>query len=652
MMLRLCFLMAVGSQLALAEEPAVEVQSEVAATTETGPLTGLELQRAKEFLERLNNETSVWYNRGALAQWAYDSNLTAANLVAKIHMLSEAAAAGKAKWAEIQAFPWQRIGDDEIRRQFSKHARLGVGVLEKKDYEDYENTVANMQQEYSTARICEYKEADKCDLALEPHLTELLMSSRDPEELKHVWIEWRKATGEKVKPLYPKYVDLINRAARLNNYTDNAASWLDDYETDNFAGQIENLWQQMRPLYLELHAYVRNQLREKYGDQIVSRDGPLPAHLLGNMWAQTWEHIADFSTPYPGKKLPDATENMVKQGYDANRIFHLADSFFTSLNLSAVSESFWTNSILEKPNDGRELVCHASAWDFYDGKDFRIKQCTRVNSEDLSTAHHEMGHIQYYMQYKDQPFPFREGANPGFHEAIGDVMALSVSTLQHLKKINLLDQDTQEDPEAMLNYLYIIALQKVAFLPFGYAVDKWRWNVFRGSITPDKYNCDWWKLVHELQGVEPPVDRSEEDFDVASKYHVIASVEYIRYFVSTVIQFQFHKSLCQVAGQYDPADIAHKPLHQCDIYQSKEAGNLLGSMLKLGSSKPWPDAMEVITGQREMDAAGLLEYFNPLYEWLKVKNKETGAHVGWTSTSKRCVQTRSQLQLVDSPSTA
>nr|CAD7586834.1 unnamed protein product [Timema genevievae] len=263
------------------------------------------------------------------------------------------------------------------------------------------------------------------------------------------------------------------------------------------------------------------------------------------------------------------------EGYTPLRMFKLAEEFFISLNLSAMPASFWDNSILEKPKD-RDLVCHASAWDFYDGKDFRIKQCTRVDMNDLLTAHHEMGHIQYYIQYKHQPKVYKRGANPGFHEAVGDVMSLSVSTPKHLRKVGLLDANSVDDYEATINYLYLQGLQKVAFLPSALLMDLWRWDVFKGHTTSDRYNCDWWKLREKYQGVEPATHRTEDNFDPGAKYHIIASVPYIRYFVSYVIQFQFHRSLCEKAGQFDPEDPESKPLHECDIYQSTEAGNLLG----------------------------------------------------------------------------
>ena len=600
------------------------------------------LKRAQEFLSRVDKQYAEWNNKQSIAEWNYASDLTPENLAIKLNVSSEAARFYKSIWQEVNEFPWKdEIKDENIKRQFLKLSVLGTAALPEDLYQEYEKIISDMENIYSTAKICDYKIRDKCDLALEPELTERLMLSRDPEELKYIWVQWRKVTGEKVKSLYTRYVELSNMAARLNNYTDNAAYWMRDYEDDDFPEQIETLWQELKPLYLQLHAYVRRELRKKYGEDIVSKDGPIPAHLLGNMWAQAWSNIVDFTIPYPGKQLPDVTNAMIEQGYNATTIFRVAEDFFTSINLTAMPDLFWERSILEKQK-GREMICHASAWDFYDGKDFRIKQCTRINMEDLLTAHHEMGHVEYYLQYKNQPTVYKEGANPGFHEAVGDVIALSASTPSHLKNIKLLKDDST-DKEANINHLYMKGLDKIVFLPFAYMMDKWRWNVFQGQVTPDNYNCNWWDLAEIFQGIESPLDRSEEDFDPGAKYHIIADVEYIRYYVSFIIQFQFHKTLCTEAKQYDPQNPSSKLLHECDIYNNADAGNLLKSMLELGSSKPWQDAMEEITGQRNMDTSGLLEYFKPLTDWLTEENKKTNEYIGWKPRAKQCVQTRSEL---------
>ncbi|KAE9526929.1 hypothetical protein AGLY_013577 [Aphis glycines] len=542
---------------------------------------------ASKYLDNANYALTEWTNRVIHANWNWLTNLTNENAEKKIAINLEFSKFLKSMWVETVKYPWSTYKDPDIKRQFKLMSVLGTDALPEDKLKKLDEIVSAMESLYGRATIPEYGDNN------------------------------------------------LNRTLSLEpDYTDNAEFWIRGYDVDDFRPRMEHLWNQIKPLYLQIHAYVRRKLWELYGSSVITRRGPIPAHLLGDMWAQSWERLDDFTRPYPTIDDVNPTSAMINQNYTPKKMFKVAEEFFTSLNLSAMPQTFWEKSILEKPN-GRDLVCHASAWDFYDSNDFRIKQCTSVNFMDFITAHHEMGHIQYFLQYKDLPFIYRDGANEGFHEAIGDTIALSVSTPKHLHKIGLLPK-TSRTYEADINYLYKIGLDKVVFLPFGYLMDLWRWNVFKGLTTEDQYNCDWWKLKYSYQGIEPPVTRTENDFDPGSKYHIVGNVPYIRYFVSYIVQFQFHQALCEKADQFDPKNPTSKPLHECDIYQSKNAGNAFKDMLKLGSSKPWFDAMELLTGQREMDARPLLNYFNPLYEWLKNENKRTGEHLGWETNKKIC----------------
>ncbi|XP_075231984.1 angiotensin-converting enzyme-like isoform X2 [Lycorma delicatula] len=599
----------------------------------------------KAFMEKYDALSAKMHNKNSIKEWNYQSNITEYNKEEKLKSAVEWGNFVKEYWLKTIQFPWTSFHDPDLRRQFKLSTILGTAALKEDKYKRWNDLVSTMETTYAKAKICDYKNSSNCELSLDPELTHIFASSRDPDELKYYWVEWRKASGKKCRSLYQEYVELSNEASRLNNFTDTADYWIDDFESKEFEEDVQKLWNEVEPLYMELHAYVRRRLREVYGENVVPKKGAIPAHLLGNMWAQDWANIYDITVPYPDKPSLDVTEKLHSQGYTPHKMFKLSEEFYTSLNLSAMPDLFWKNSIIEKPKD-RELICHASAWDFYDGKDFRIKMCTTVTMEDLITIHHEMGHIQYYLQYKDLPTIYRTGANSGFHEAVGDTIALSVRTTNHLRKVGLLDSNVEDDPQSDINFLYLSGLEKIAFLPFGYLIDVWRWGVFRGEITPENYNCQWWNLRRRLQGLEPPEHRSEEDFDPAAKYHTVADVPYIRYFVSFIIQFQFHRALCIKSGQFDPANPSAKPLHQCDIYQSVEAGNAFGNMLQMGASKHWSIAMEALTGQTKMDASPLMEYFAPLYQWLKEENKRNGEEVGWKThpPQKRCVKSLAEIE--------
>ncbi|XP_039447371.1 angiotensin-converting enzyme-like isoform X2 [Culex pipiens pallens] len=575
-------------------------------------------------LQQINKET--------VTSWNYESDINDRNAEESQNASVESALFSKEVARELRKYDWQNFKNGDLKRMFKKMTDLGYAALPEAKFTELLDAISSMSENYATAKVCDYKNREKCDLALEPELTEIFATSRDPEELKYYWTQWYDKAGTPTREAFDKYIKLSNEAAKLNNLSSGAEAWLDAYEDETFEQQADAAIEQIRPLYEQIHAYVRHKLRERYGEDVVSEKGPIPMHLLGNMWAQTWDNVADFTTPYPNSQLMDVTEEMVKQGYSAKQMFEMGDDFFVSLNMTRLPQSFWEKSILEKPTDGRELVCHASAWDFYKTDDVRIKQCTRINMEDFFTAHHELGHIQYFLQYQHQPSTYREGANPGFHEAVGDVISLSVSTPKHLEKIGLL-KDFVMDEEAKMNQFYRQGLSKLVFLPFAYTLDKYRYGMFRGEIKPDQANCKFWEMRTKFSGIEPPVVRSEKDFDGPAKYHMSADVEYLRYLVSFIIQFQFHRSACELAGEYVKGDPV-KTLNNCDIYQNANAGNAIKEMLALGSSKPWPDAMEVLTGQRTMSADALLEYFQPLQDWLVVENKRLGAYVGWEKSDK------------------
>lgn len=592
--------------------------------------------RAQTFIDEFEEEMIQRRNLDAVVNWDYASNITDYNEKRKNEVLADNTRFAKEKIKEVRTYSFQHYKNADLKRQFKKASELGYAALSSEKYLELLNAITAMESNFAKVRICSFKNQTKCDLQLEPEITAIFEHSDDPEELKYYWQQWYDHAGKPVRSHFDKYIALKEEAAKLNNYTDAAAEWLDVYEDSTFEQQLDSIFDEIRPLYQQIHAYVRFHLRQKYGD-IVPEKGSIPMHLLGNMWAQSWDNVAKFTKPYPNKPLVDVTDEMIRQNYTALRMFQMGDEFFQSLNMTALPPSFWEKSIIEKPTDGRDLICHASAWDFYLNNDVRIKQCTRITMDDFSTVHHELGHIQYYLQYQNQPLVYRDGANPGFHEAVGDVLSLSVETPKHLEKIGLL-KNYEQDDAGDINQLYQTALKKIVFLPFAFTLDKYRWGIFRGDIKQDEYNCRFWKLRQEYSGIQPPVQRSENDFDAAAKYHISADVEYLRYLVSFIIQFQFHKGVCIKAGEYAPDDPS-KILSHCDIYQSTKAGNALKEMLSLGSSLKWHDAIEILTDQRKMEASPLLEYFKPLHNWLEAKNKEIGAHVGWDDEYE-CVKSK------------
>ena len=447
-------------------------------------------------------------------------------------------------------------------------------------------------------------------------VTKIMAENRDPKRLREVWEGWH-SIGPAMKQDYARFVELSNEGAKEVGFADTGAMWRSRYDMapDAFAKEVDRLWSQLQPLYLSLHAHVRARLREKYGD-VVPQDGPIPAYLLGNIWAQDWLNVYDLVAPSGGGRAIPLDAILKQRNTQPVEMARIAERFFTSIGFEPLPKTFWERSLFVKPRD-REVVCHASAWDINSEDDLRIKMCIDPTEEDFTTIHHELGHNFYQRAYKHLPVILRDSANDGFHEAVGDTIALSV-TPEYLVKIGLIKQ--APDASGDIPLLLRRALEKLSFLPFGVVIDQWRWRVFSGEVKPDAYNSAWWDLRQRYQGVSAPAPRGEEFFDPGAKYHVPNNTPYARYFLAAVLQFQFHRALAKASG-------CTAPLHRCSIYDNKAAGERMQKALAMGASRPWPDVLEVLTGQREMDASAIADYFAPLKTWLDEQNR--GRKIGW-----------------------
>jgi peptidyl-dipeptidase A len=452
-------------------------------------------------------------------------------------------------------------------------------------------------------------------------LEELMGTVRDPADLKEMWTSWHTNVGRPMRPDYARLTEIANAGAKELGFADTGAMWRSRYDMspDEFAAMTDRMWNEVKPLYDALHCYTRAKLNQKHGAAVQPASGPIRSDLLGNMWAQEWGNIYDVVAPKgAGDVGYDLTELLVRNKYTPEKIVRTGEGFFSSLGFAPLPESFWTRSQITAPRD-REVVCHASAWDVDNVEDLRIKMCTKVNADDFVTVHHELGHNYYQRAYNKQPFLYLDSANDGFHEAIGDMIALSV-TPDYLVQIGLLPRNKVPSADKDVGLLLRQAMDKVAFLPFGLLVDKWRWRVFSGEVTPANYQAGWDALRLQYQGIAPPLARTEQDFDPGAKYHVPASVSYTRYFLARILQFQFYKAACDMSGWKGP-------LHRCSFYGNKEVGQRLNAMLAMGASRPWPEALEAFTGTREMSGKPMLEYFAPLQTWLEQQN--AGKQCGW-----------------------
>jgi peptidyl-dipeptidase A len=576
----------------------------------TNSNAGASTAEAEKFIADAEKQLLDLNIKASQADWTRSTDITDKNEEVAAKANEDLIAATTELATQAQRFEKLDLSADARRKL--KLLKLSLTLPAPKNAEErteLTKLTTTMEGDYGKGKYCPDGDKGKCLTLAE--LEPIMAESRDTEELKKAWLGWHQIAVP-IRKDYVRFVELSNRGAQEMGFKDTGAMWRSKYdmEPDAFAAEMERLWQQVKPLYDSLYTYTRKKLAEKYGKE-VALDKPIPAHLLGNMWAQTWGNIYPLLAPATSDRGYDLTKILKARNTDHKQMVRYGESFFTSLGFESLPATFWERSLFVKPKD-REVVCHASAWDIDFVKDVRLKMCININEEDFSVVHHELGHNYYQMAYAEQPLLFRESANDAFHEAIGDTVALSV-TPAYLKQLGLIDK--VPEPSADIGFLLNRALDKVAFLPFGYLVDQWRWKVFSGEVGPNDYNKAWWELREKYQGVAPPVPRSEQDFDAGAKYHVPANTPYARYFLAAILQFQFHRALCREAG-------FQGPLYQCSIYGNKQAGQKLQAMLAMGASKPWPEALKAMTGEDKMDATAIIDYFAPLKTWLDEQNKK------------------------------
>jgi peptidyl-dipeptidase A len=588
----------------------------VAAATAAGAAAPT-VRDAREFLERAEATLLERWRQSERAAWVQANFITVDTEQIAADTNKELIATTMDLASEATRFDALEL-PAEVERKI-RMLKTSLSLVAPRDaakQSELAEIAASMESRYGKGEWCpEGKSGDDClDLT---EMTKILAESRDHDELLALWRGWHTISPP-MRPQYRRFVELANEGARDLGFDDLGELWRSRYDMqpDAFVGDVHRLWDQVRPLYEALHCHVRARLAEHYGAERVPAGKPIPAHLLGNMWAQQWGNVYDLVAPPEERPSYDLTKLLEERGVDEREMVRYGERFFTSLGFDPLPETFWERSLFVKPED-REVVCHASAWNLDFQDDLRIKMCIDITGEDFVTIHHELGHNFYQRAYNELTPLYQNSANDGFHEGIGDTIALSI-TPEYLVQVGLLDEKPSGAGE--LGFLMRQALDKIAFLPFGLLIDEWRWKVFSGEIGPGDYNAGWWKLREQYQGVAAPVARSEKDFDPGAKYHIPANVPYVRYFLAHILQFQFHRALCEAADH-------EGPLHQCSIYSDDEAGRKLRKVLEMGASRPWPDALEAMTGSREMDATAILDYFAPLGDWLDEQNRNRTC--GW-----------------------
>ncbi|HEX2327464.1 MAG TPA: M2 family metallopeptidase [Candidatus Angelobacter sp.] len=619
---RILFALLLGVSVAFGQtKPAGGSAGKKGAATKSSTATAKgapTLQEAEAFMKKAEAQLDDLGVRASRAQWVQENFITDDTETMSAQAQERLTAVVTQLALDARRFEGLEM-PPELQRKFKLLKLSLTAPAPNNDAERKELTTlaSNLDGMYGKGKYCKPDQDGKQKCLSLNDLSRILATSTNPDELLDAWVGWHKISVP-MRPKYSRFVELSNKGAKELGFKDTGAMWRSNYDMspDEFSAELERIWKQVEPLYISLHTYVRKQLIKKYGKVAERPDGLIPVQFLGNMWAQEWGNIYPIVAPANSGQGYDLTQLLKSHNVDELGMVHYGENFFKSLGFAPLPETFWERSLFVKPKD-RDVVCHASAWDVDNREDLRLKMCIEIRDEDFVTIHHELGHNFYQRAYMHQPTLFQDSANDGFHEAVGDTIALSV-TPEYLKEVGLLAAVPPESSD--IGYLLKMALDKVAFLPFGLLIDKWRWDVFSGKVTPEQYNKFWWELKAKYQGVAPPVDRSEADFDPGAKYHIASNTPYARYFLARILQFQFQRALCQAAGEKGP-------LHRCSIYKNKAAGERLNQMLSMGKSKPWPEALKALSGQNQMDATAMLDYFAPLKKWLDEQNQ--GEKPGW-----------------------
>jgi peptidyl-dipeptidase A len=572
---------------------------------------------AKAFLKRMDEDIRAIYREVAAAQWVQVTYITQDTQLLASKANERYLKLQNRYVEESRRFDNVKLPEEDRRAMDLLRLNASAAPKDPQKLAELTEISARMEAAYGAGKYC--KDPDNPETCRnEDQLTNLLATSRDYDEQLDAWVGWHSISPP-IRKDYVRFVELSNEGARDLGFKDTGELWRSRYDMPpaEFEAETERLWNQVKPLYRELQCYVRGKLEKKYGKGRMLPGGLIPAHLTGNMWAQQWGEIYDLVAPYPDVPVPNITAALEKQKWTPVRIAKSAESFYVSLGFPELPKTFWERSLLVRPRD-RDVVCHASAWDMNLEGDVRIKQCIEPDEDSLMTIYHEIGHLYYDLAYNPLPVIFQGGAHDGFHEAIGDTMMMAL-TPGYFETIGLAGS-VKDSPEAVINRQMKMALDKIAFLPFGKLIDQWRWDVFSGKTKPDEYNAAWWALREKYQGVGAPVPRSENDFDPGAKYHIPGNTPYVRYFLAHILQFQFYKAMCEAAGH-------EGPLHECSFAGSTAAGEKMHAMLAMGQSRPWPEALEKLTGTRRMDASAIQEYFAPLMEWMRKQNE--GKECGW-----------------------
>ncbi|VBB29121.1 unnamed protein product [Acanthocheilonema viteae] len=592
-------------------------------------------KKAQEWMNGYAVEAQKVLREVALAGWNYVTSVS--HLTKQLLDEAEETLGKFVKSSSKQAkqFDIVAIEDKSLKRQFELLLVEGISALDENDFKEYNELQKLIAKAYAETSVCETGNATICPYRVSD-IVSIIAHENDASKAFRLWVALRDALGPKLAVSYKRLIDLTNKGAKLNGFSDGGTMWRSPYEQftsrhekaeqSDTVALLQKLYQQISPFYKQLHAYIRRQIPALYGLTNVSnltRDGPIPAHLLKSIAGDNWIAFYQDTKPFEDEDdlAREVQENLQKLNYTVKSMFKQTYKTLKQLGFDKLPPSFWTKSIFTR-TWSKDMLCHPpAAYDMRNELDYRVKACAHLTLPDFELTHKLLVHIYYYYMYREQPLLFREATNPSLLTAVTNAFAINARNVEYLKMMKLITSETGFSRSKSINRLYLEALEDFVKLPFDFAVDMWRFHIFDGTSTNTTWNSD----CELLQGIKSPVERKSTDFD-AIAFSTIAQTHApaMKHFFAYIMQFQILKALCRGTTNLS---------NGCMLERNAVTENIKKVMV-LGSSITWREALEIITGSKEVDASAMLEYYQPLINWLEEQNTKEHAYIGWDGLGK------------------
>ncbi|XP_075231861.1 angiotensin-converting enzyme-like isoform X2 [Lycorma delicatula] len=577
-----------------------------------------------DYFESVNEKLEKVEKEYLLALWDYQTNMTIENERKMEKAKLELRQYRINVRTELLNYSEDKIRNFAVRRQWQLLVNVGTDILDDYPRSKLQEYLSDMIKDFESIRVPHYM--NKSKLLNSEEITVEMKKTPDTETLKYYWTSFYEHFDDHSKQVFRRISDLFIDASNAHGYSDPKYIHFSDYYKSNVDIVIKMFYSRIQRLYWELHAYVRYCLRLVHGRTLITQQGHIPAHLLGDLWGKSWEHLYESTKPYKNVKDFNVTDMLISKNYSVVMMAKMAEQFFKSLYLESLPQTFWRKSILEKPKDGRKFDCTPRSWDFFDGEDYRLTMCGEVNEDTLMKMYYEMGHLQYMMQYKDKPHVFKRPPTSAFYEAVALLPSLTVKSLSYQFK----KQFFVETPsyEQLINYLYKLALDKIVFVPYACAVEVFRLEVLNRTVGTKEYNLNWWKHRY-FGGIGPPDYRTEKNFDFAGILDGMQHVTYTHRLIGEFMAFFFHEELCKTTSHYEHCVPEQYEFANCDLFGEKEPGKILQRLLSEGAATSWTNALHIVTKARKVKPQGLMVFFHPLLNWLIKENRKNQQQAGW-----------------------